>query len=76
MKAKEYMNFPKPSLSVVKTVGGFFRVEVHGVDSLQDGQTYAVMDIGRGPTKEAALEDAMQWFAGIQDRTPQDKQRE
>lgn len=72
MEVKGYLNFTKPSLSVVKTVGGFFRVEVHGVDSLQDGQTYAVMDIGRGPTKEAALEDARQWFAGIQDRTPKE----
>lgn len=64
-----YMDFPQPRLAIVETVGGYFRVEIHGLDALQNNDRYAMMDIGRGPTKEAALEQARAWFAGIKDRT-------
>ena len=65
----DYMDFPIPRLSVVKTGGGYYRVEIHGRDSIQDNQTFAIMDIGRGPTKENALEQAQKWFKSIEDRT-------
>lgn len=66
----EYMDFPQPRLRVVKTVGGFFRVYIHGPDSLQDNETFAVLDIGRGPTKEAAIAQAQEWFDRMADETP------
>lgn len=60
----------KPSLRVVKTVGGFFRVIVHGPDALQDGERYFETDIGTAETKEDALQQARDWFASLQDCTP------
>lgn len=66
----DYMKFKLPSLRVVETMGGYFRVMIHGPDLVRDGNAYAQMDIGRGPTKEAALEQARQWFDGIEDDTP------
>lgn len=71
MKSTSYMNFPQPNLSVVETVGGFFRVEIHGPDMLRCNAVYAAMDIGRGPTKEEAIKQAREWLAGMKDRTAQ-----
>lgn len=65
----DYMNFPQPALRVIKTVGGYFRVYIQGKDDLQDNLVYAVMDIGRGPTKDAALEQARAWFESMEDDT-------
>ena len=65
----KYMDYPQPRLSIVETIGGYFRVEVHGKDSVQNNLMYAVMDIGRGPTKEAALQQAREWFDSMVDRT-------
>lgn len=66
----DYMDFPQPRLRLLKTIGGYFRVEVHGPDNLQDNIGCAVMDIGRGPTKEAALQQAREWFNSLKDDTP------
>jgi len=63
----DYMNYPQPKLRLVKTVGNFFRVYVHGPDDLQDNERAAVMDIGRGPTREAAFKQAREWFASMED---------
>lgn len=65
----DYMDYPQPMLSIVKTIGGYFRVEVHGEDSLQDNRRYALMDIGRGATKEEAIQQAKEWFDSMDDRT-------
>lgn len=62
MSRDDYMDFPQPRINVHETIGGFFRVELHGPDSLRDNQAYFVADIGRGPTKEAALTQAREWF--------------
>lgn len=61
----DYMDFPQPSISLYETIGGYFRVELHGPDYLRDNQVYFVADIGRGPTKEAALAQAREWFDGF-----------
>lgn len=68
-KNDDYMNFPQPALRIVKTVGGYFRVYIQGKDDLQDNLAYAVMDIGRGPTKDSALAQARTWFEMMEDNT-------
>lgn len=60
-----YLDFTQPSVRVTETVGGYFRVVVHGPDNLQsqaDRPRYCEMDIGRGGTKEEALKQAREWF--------------
>ena len=65
----DYMDFPVPKLAIVKTIGGYYRVEIHGRDSLQDNMKFSLMDIGRGPTKKDALKQAQKWFGLMEDRT-------
>ena len=77
MGGPDYMRFNQPTLRVVETMGGFFRVVVHGLDNLQqDSGLYAEMDIGRGATKDEALSQAEEWFCGMKDRTPRTKRTE
>lgn len=58
------------SLSVFHTMGGYYRVEIHGEDDLRDGPcNYAVMNIGIAWTKEEALAQARTWFEGLKDET-------
>lgn len=61
----DYMDFHQPSLQIVETMGGYYRVMVRGPDLIRNNMMYAAMDIGRGPTKEAAMEQARQWFAQL-----------
>ena len=68
-----YQDYVAPRITVTETIGGFFRVVVHGPDNLQsqlDRPRYCEMDIGRGDTKEEALKAAEAWFSFIEDRTP------
>lgn len=68
MKTNELVEVPTfraPRLDVAETVGGYWRVRVHGEDDLQDGGRFAMMDIGRGKTKAQALAQAQEWFASI-----------
>ena len=66
-----YQDYTAPRIAVVKTLGGYYRVYVHGPDNLQsqtDRPRYCEMDIGRGHTKEEALKAAEAWFSFIEDR--------
>jgi hypothetical protein len=64
-----------PTLRVVRTVGDYFRVVVHGIDNLGDGERYAEMDIGRAATKREALKQARDWFRRMEDSTPKRSDR-
>lgn len=68
-----FQDYTAPRISVSLTIGGFYRVYIHGPDNLQsqlDRPRYCEMDIGRGETKEEALKAAEAWFSFIEDRTP------
>jgi len=67
---KEYMQFTQPSLRVVETIGGYFRVIVFGPDLNRDNQFYSEMDIGRGSSKQDAIDQAKKWFEHMKDETP------
>lgn len=67
-----YMDFKRPSLRVVNTMGGFFRVIVFGPDLNRNNQFYSEMDIGRGPTKQEAIDQAKEWFDSMKDETPKE----
>ena len=69
------MNFPQPRLSVCKTIGNFFRVQIYGPDWLQENKAFAIMDIGRGATKEEAIAQAEEWFKSMADDTTQDTRK-
>lgn len=73
---RPYLDHAIPSISIYETLGGFFRVVIHGPDNLQsqsDRPRFCEMDIGRGDTKEEALLRASHWFNDIEDRTPRSK---
>jgi hypothetical protein len=58
-----------PRLEVHVNMGGYYRVIAHGRDDLRDGDAnYAVLELGRGATKEEALAEADAWFAGMRGR--------
>jgi hypothetical protein len=60
-------------LQVFPTVGGFYRVVVHGPNDLQDPfpdghPRFAECEVARADTKEEALEVARQWFDSMEVR--------
>lgn len=70
-----YQDYVAPRISVTATLGGYYRVVVHGPDNLQsqsDRPRFCEMDIGRGHTKEEALKAAEAWFSYIEDRAPKE----
>lgn len=62
---KEWKEYPRPALRIFETVGGYWRVEIHGPDQLRDNKVYSVMDVGRGETREEAQAQAVEWFSSI-----------
>ena len=71
MTAKKLPALKLPKLRLIQTVGGFYRVEIHGEDDLRDPpRNYAVMNIGMAWTATEALQQAQAWFAGLSDETP------
>lgn len=70
MKQKRLPTLKQPKLRLLQTVGGFYRVEIHGEDDLRDPpRNYAVMNIGMAWTAVEALAQAQAWFAGLIDDT-------
>lgn len=64
--------YEAPVLRLVKTVGGYYRVEVSGPDQLQDQRDRPrcfVSDIARAPTREAVLRMAREWFDRMRDES-------
>ena len=70
-RAKKLPTLKPPRLSICETVGGFFKVEIHGADELRDGpRNFSVMYIGMAWTKDEALAQARDWFASLKDTCP------
>ncbi len=70
-KTVELPTLKAPKLRLVATVGGFYRVEIHGQDDLRDGpRNYSVMNIAYAWSRTDALQQAKDWFAGLIDETP------
>jgi len=66
----------QPSIRIVKTLGGFYRVILHGPDNLQsqrDKPRCFEADIGSSWDKQMALNQARKWFDSIEDDTPGDR---
>lgn len=66
--------FTAPSIRIAKTIGGFYRVIIHGPDRLQsqtDRPRCFEADIGMSWDKETALKQARDWFNSIEDSTPE-----
>lgn len=63
----------QPSITLSKTIGGFYRVILHGPDNLQsqsDRPRFCEMDIASSWDKDDALDQAAEWFKGLRDKTP------
>jgi len=68
--------YQAPSLRLVHTVGGYYRVEISGPDQLQsqeDRPRCFLSDIARALTKEDALRMAREWFDNMRDDGPKDE---
>ena len=63
--SSKYAPAVPPSIRVTPTVGGYFRVVLHGPDALQpqhDRPRYFEADIARADTRDEALQMACEWF--------------
>ena len=65
--------YQAPTLRLVQTVGGYYRVEISGPDQLQDQVARPrcfLSDVARALTKDDALRMAREWFDRMRDDSP------
>ena len=58
----------RPSVRITRTVGGFYRVVIHGQNNLVDDGTYAEFEIACANTREQVLSEADAWFSSMENR--------
>ena len=69
--------YSAPSLRLLQTVGGYYRVEISGPDQLQnqeDRPRCFLSDVSRALTKAEAVQMAREWFDRMIDDTPSEEQ--
>lgn len=55
-----------PAIHLVKTIGGYYRAYIHGLDSLNNNGLYVTVEIASSETKEDCLRRVNDWFSSME----------